>query len=99
MSNIGAVMMPTLASPNQMAAAGVSRRDQAVNDFNALLMEMFVRQSGIASAFGGDESPDGAIVGDLMTQVFSSQLAAQFHLVTAADVFGKGKTAEAQTNE
>jgi hypothetical protein len=86
--------MPAMASPG-----GARNPDQAVNDFNVLLMEMFVRQSGIASAFVGNESPDGAMVGDLMTQVLSSQLASQFHLVTAADLFGASPTTEAHINE
>ena len=93
-ANIGAVMSPVLPQPD-----GASRSDQAVSDFNVLLMEMFVRQSGIATAFGNNESPDGAVVSDLMTQVLSSQLASQFHLVTAADLFGAGQTTEAYANE
>ena len=87
-------MLPTLAQPN-----GVNRRDQVVNDFNTVLMEMFVRQSGLASAFAGDESPEGSIVGDLMTQVISSQLAGQFQLVTAADLFGAGRATQEHANE
>jgi len=93
-SSIGAVMMP-VTTP----LGGASRRDQAVHDFNVLLMEMFVRQSGIASAFGDNESPEGAVVGDLMTQMLSSQLASQYHLATAADLFGADQATEAHTNE
>jgi hypothetical protein len=93
-ASIGPVVLPVLTPPD-----GVNRRDQVVNDFNSILMEMLVRQSGFASAFASDESPEGSIVGDLMTQVLSSQLAGQFHLVTAADLFGAGHSTEARTNE
>lgn len=93
-ASIGSVVLPVLSQP-----AGVNRRDQVVNDFNSILMEMFVRQSGFASAFASDESPEGSVVSDLMTQVLSSQLAGQFHLVTAADLFGAGRSTEVHKNE
>jgi hypothetical protein len=93
-ASIGTVVLPVLSQPD-----GVNRRDQVVNDFNSILMEMFVRQSGLASAFTSDESSEGSIVGDLMTQVLSSQLAGQFNLVTAADLFGAGRSTEVHTNE
>lgn len=93
-SSIGSMATPVMAP-----ADSVTGRDQAVKDFNVLLMEMFVRQSGLASAFAGEESPEGTILSDLMNQVLSSQLASQFHLVTAADLFGVGQNAEARINE
>jgi Rod binding domain-containing protein len=75
-----------LLAASPIVANGAGQPEKAASEFNSLLMEMLLRQSGLGKEFDSESSGVGTMIGDLFTQVMSRELAKQLPLVTAADL-------------
>ena len=82
--DIGSVALFSLPPPNE--ARGASVADTA-KEFDALLFEQLLRHSGMLRAFTLDESPQGALLGDLVIRQLARELASSMEPGFARSLF------------